>query len=87
MQVNCPIRILHAYFDDEVDWESSLNLLKMVESDDVDLILRKSGNHRLMKPRDLTQLNYILDSLIGEYAATWVAEDKMREAGLRMSKL
>lgn len=41
--------ILHAFGDQEVGWESSVKLLESLEGKDVDLILRKTGNHRLMK--------------------------------------
>ncbi len=54
-----------------------MRLLTMVESEDVDLILRKKGNHRLMKPRDLTLLTYTLDNLIKEYEYEWKAKSKL----------
>ena len=51
LQVNCPVRLLHAFGDEDVEWKSSMRLLQSLESSQVDLILRKSGNHRLMKPQ------------------------------------
>ena len=51
LQVNCPVRLLHAFGDEDVEWKSSMRLLQSLQSSQVDLILRKSGNHRLMKPQ------------------------------------
>ena len=63
-KVECPLRILHAWKDEDVEWESSLNLLQKVKGLDTDLTIRKRGNHRLMKPTDLTLIIYTLDSLL-----------------------
>ena len=38
----------------------------MVETNDFDLFIRKQGNHRLMKPRDLTLLTYAIHNLLME---------------------
>ena len=65
-QIKCPIRILHAFKDEEVDWQKSLQLLENVETQDVGLIIRKQGNHRMMKPRDLTLLTYTIQELLTE---------------------
>ncbi len=63
-QLDCPVRILHALQDEDVPWKSSLNLLEKVTNLDSDLVIRKRGNHRLMRPADLTLLVYTVDSLL-----------------------
>ena len=58
--------MVHAWNDDEVPYEDSLLFQENVESKDVDVIIRKQGNHRLMKQRDLTLLTYTVHSLLME---------------------
>ena len=50
--------------DEEVEMENSQTFLEQVASKNVDLIVRKQGNHRLTKPRDLTLLAYVVHKLI-----------------------
>jgi len=64
IEIHCPIRIIHALKDEEVDLEKSQIFLENVASKNVDLVVRKQGNHRLMKPRDLTLLTYVIHKLI-----------------------
>lgn len=66
LQVKCPVRILHAFNDEEVDWQKSFQFLENIENPDADLIIRKKGNHRLMKPRDLTLLTYTIQNLLDQ---------------------
>ena len=63
-QIHCPIRIIHAFKDEEVDLEKSQTFLENVATLNVDLFVRKQGNHRLMKPRDLTLVTYVIDKLL-----------------------
>ena len=65
-QIKCPIKVLHAWQDDEIPLEQSQNFQEMVETNDFDLFIRKQGNHRLMKPRDLTLLTYAIHNLLME---------------------
>ena len=44
--------------------EKSQTFLENVATTNVDLVVRKQGNHRLMKPRDLTLIIYVLQKLI-----------------------
>ena len=70
LQVKCPIRILHAFGDEEVDWQKSFQFLENIDNPDADLIIRKQGNHRLMKPRDLTLLTYTIQNLLDQIEST-----------------
>ena len=80
-QIHCPIRIIHAIDDDEVHWSNSLKLLKAVQCEDVDLVIRKFGDHRLMKPRDLTLALYTMDLMLKEREVNLTAaERRLKEA-------
>ena len=58
--------MIHALNDDEIPYEDSLLFQENVDSKDCDVIIRKQGNHRLMKQRDLTLLTYTVHSLLME---------------------
>lgn len=62
--ISCPIKIIHALKDEEVDVEKSRLFLDQVDSKDVDLIIRKQANHRLMKPKDLTLITHTINQLL-----------------------
>ena len=47
-----------------MDLEKSQTFLENVATLNVDLFVRKQGNHRLMKPRDLTLVTYVIDKLM-----------------------
>jgi pimeloyl-ACP methyl ester carboxylesterase len=52
----CPVRILQGYRDPDVPWQHALALLDLLEGDDVEFTLIKSGGHRLSEPEDLRRL-------------------------------
>ena len=54
--------------DTEEDWEKSKTLLEQVQALDVDLVIRKTGNHFLTKPRDLALLLYTIHDLLQNIA-------------------
>ena len=58
------MRVIHALKDEEIDYEKSLQFMEQAETSDADVIVRKQGNHRLMKPRDLTLLTYTIHRLL-----------------------
>ncbi|WP_297370518.1 carboxylesterase [Acidocella sp.] len=61
-----PVRILHGLQDDAVPWKLSEVLLEKLESQDVELIFVKNGDHRLARERDLTLLTRTVAALLGE---------------------
>ncbi|WP_298284160.1 carboxylesterase [Acidocella sp.] len=61
-----PVRILHGLQDDAVPWKLSEILLDKLESQDVELVFVKDGDHRLARPRDLALLTRIVAALLGE---------------------
>ncbi|MEX2644560.1 MAG: alpha/beta hydrolase [Acetobacterales bacterium] len=64
LPVSCPVRILQGMRDDAVPWKRALQILDHVQSDDVEVTLIKSGDHRLSEPADIDRLCRSLDSLL-----------------------
>lgn len=62
--VTCPIRLIHGMKDEDVPWHVSLQVADCVLSTDVDVILRKHGQHRLTEKEDIKLLTYTVDDLI-----------------------
>ncbi|XP_051895692.1 palmitoyl-protein thioesterase ABHD10, mitochondrial-like [Pristis pectinata] len=62
--ISCPMRLLHGMKDDVVPWQNSVRVAEQLESDDVDIILRKNGDHRLSQPDDLKLLVTVIDDLM-----------------------
>lgn len=56
--------MLHALDDEEIPWEKTIDFMTNVESKDVDVILRKVGDHRLMTPNDLKLFTDVLMSMV-----------------------
>lgn len=54
--VHCPVRLLQGQQDPDVPWQTALTIAATVESDDVEVILIKDGDHRLSRERDLAVL-------------------------------
>lgn len=52
--ITCPVRLIHGLADDVVPFRVSLDLSeKLTGTNDVDIILRKTGGHRLNEKNDL----------------------------------
>ncbi|XP_014316147.1 mycophenolic acid acyl-glucuronide esterase, mitochondrial isoform X2 [Myotis lucifugus] len=62
--VNCPIRLLHCMKDDAVSWHTAIQIADRVVSTDVDVILRKHGDHRMKEKADIHLLVCTIDDLI-----------------------
>ena len=62
--IACPVRLIHGTADDAVPYETSLQLMERLESDDVEVVLVKDGDHRLSEPADLTRLEGAVDALL-----------------------
>jgi pimeloyl-ACP methyl ester carboxylesterase len=59
-----PVRILHGMQDDAVPWRLSEKLLARLESQDVELIFIKDGDHRLARDHELALLTRIVAALL-----------------------
>lgn len=61
--INGPVRILQGMQDESVPWRHAVGFAETLVSDDVDIMLKKSGDHRLSEPDDLARLQVTLDQL------------------------
>ncbi|CAH6792379.1 palmitoyl-protein thioesterase ABHD10, mitochondrial [Phodopus roborovskii] len=68
--VTCPVRLLHGMKDDIVPWHTSLQVADRVVSPDVDVILRKHGDHRMKEKADIHLLVCTIDDLIDKLSTT-----------------
>lgn len=59
-----PIRILQGMKDDTVPWSHAVAFAELIESEDVEILLRKAGDHRLSTPADLERLSAVLERLV-----------------------
>lgn len=64
--LTCPVRLLQGMDDADVPWRWALKLQASLESEDVDAILLKGGDHRLSEPRALDRLRLELDRLLAQ---------------------
>ena len=64
--IRAPCRILQGMRDDAVPWRHALDFAAQLESDDVEILLTKSGDHRLSEPDDLARLKACLEALCGD---------------------
>ncbi|XP_067842564.1 palmitoyl-protein thioesterase ABHD10, mitochondrial-like [Heptranchias perlo] len=62
--ITCPVRLIHGLKDDHIPWQISLNVAENVLGSDVDLILRKQGQHRMREKDDVKLIVYTIDDLI-----------------------
>ncbi|KAM6384088.1 palmitoyl-protein thioesterase ABHD10, mitochondrial isoform 1-T1 [Alca torda] len=66
--ITCPIRLIHGMKDDVVPWQISMQVADRVLSKDVDVILRKTGQHRMSEKEDTKLLVNTVDDLIDKLA-------------------
>ncbi|XP_064608333.1 palmitoyl-protein thioesterase ABHD10, mitochondrial-like [Liolophura sinensis] len=64
LNITCPVRLLHGMKDDSVPYDISLQVADKVVSENVEVLLRKSGDHRLSTPEDILLLTQTLDKLL-----------------------
>ncbi|TDI58950.1 MAG: alpha/beta hydrolase [Alphaproteobacteria bacterium] len=65
LAIKVPVRLIQGMQDPDVDWHTALRLADHIDGDDVDVILRKNGDHRLSSDADLLLLEQVLNSLLG----------------------
>jgi pimeloyl-ACP methyl ester carboxylesterase len=62
--VDVPVRLLHGQCDEDVPWQHSLTIAEQLRSTDVDVLLVKSGDHRLSEPQDMQRLTETVGQLL-----------------------
>ncbi|KAG9351372.1 hypothetical protein JZ751_022621 [Albula glossodonta] len=62
--VTCPVRLIHGLKDQDIPWHISMQVADRVLSTDVDVILRKHGQHRMGEKDDIKLMVYTIDDLI-----------------------
>ena len=62
--LTCPVRLIHGLEDPDVPWDLSLKLAAALDSDDVETLLVKGGDHRLSEPRDIARLKRVVGGLL-----------------------
>lgn len=62
--VTCPVRLIHGLKDEDVPWHISMQVAERVLSTDVDIILRRHGQHRMAEKDDIKLMVYTIDDLI-----------------------
>ncbi|XP_010884205.1 mycophenolic acid acyl-glucuronide esterase, mitochondrial isoform X3 [Esox lucius] len=60
----CPVRLIHGMKDADVPWHVSMQVAESVLSADVDVILRRNGQHRMSEKDDIRLIVYTVDDLI-----------------------
>jgi pimeloyl-ACP methyl ester carboxylesterase len=68
ISITCPVRLLHGQADPDVPWQLALKIADQVESNDVQVILIKDGDHRLSRPSDLRMLEATIARLLQDAA-------------------
>lgn len=54
--ISCPVRLLHGQNDNDVPWELSLRLAQQLRSDDIQVTVVKSADHRMSRDEDIALL-------------------------------
>ncbi len=62
--LRCPVRLLQGQNDPDVPWRTALTISERIESDDVQVILIKDGDHRLSRDSDLALLEDVVLGLL-----------------------
>ena len=65
-EINVPVRLIHGMKDEVVPYQVSLDIAEKVFCRDVDIVLRKNGDHRMSQPDDLKLLFRTIDELISK---------------------
>ncbi len=56
IEVTCPVHLIHGLADDEIPWQTSLDVAQMLTGSGVALELVKNGDHRLSSPADIERM-------------------------------
>jgi pimeloyl-ACP methyl ester carboxylesterase len=68
--IDCPVRLIQGMKDDDVPWQTALNLSRLLRTHDVDVTFVKNGGHRLSEDADLDRLTRTLETLLQDNNAS-----------------
>ncbi len=63
--LDCPVRLIHGYRDEDVPWQTSFRLASRLRSSDVKVEIVGDGEHRLSRDADLARLARTLHGVLG----------------------
>ena len=63
--LDCPVRLIHGYRDEDVPWQTSFRLASWLRSSDVKVEIVGDGEHRLSRDADLARLARTLHGVLG----------------------
>ena len=63
--LDCPVRLIHGWRDEDVPWRTSLRLAARLRSSDVSVEIVGDGDHRLSRDVDLARLARTLRGVLG----------------------
>lgn len=61
-----PVRLVHGMQDQDVPWQTSLTLCERLESEDIETLFIKQGDHRLSTEKDLKRITQTLGQLLDQ---------------------
>ena len=64
INISCPTVLIQGQRDPDVPWQTVLTLADRIVSEDVQVVLLKSGNHRLSEPENLQRILTNIDHLV-----------------------
>lgn len=64
--IDVPVRLIHGQCDEDVPWQHSLAVAEHLRASDVEVLLVKSGDHRLSGDGDIQRLLCTLSALLAD---------------------
>ncbi|WP_085902437.1 alpha/beta fold hydrolase [Kiloniella majae] len=61
--ITCPVRLIQGMQDVDVPWDIVPRIVESLETEDMEVVLVKSGDHRLSEPQDLQRLKKIIKEI------------------------
>jgi dipeptidyl aminopeptidase/acylaminoacyl peptidase len=63
INISIPTILIHGQKDNDVPWETAIELSSKINTDDIKTIIVKDGSHRLSRKKDLDLISKCLDEL------------------------
>ena len=70
ISIDVPVRLIQGLKDEDIPWKTSARLSERLQSDNVEVTLVKSGDHRLSEPDDIDRLTRTLGGLLDQLETT-----------------